>query len=130
MKTRIITLVCSIAALLHSHADDALEKNSDIVDTKLYGKATAVVRVWVKSSEGGSKYHWVNVLNHATIKQPKASKLPAEMRIAYYSFGRGLPEGFATLYLVRYGHKDWKLLEIFDPKTKTYSKGYSHHSKK
>ncbi len=118
--------------LVVAKADEVFEKNKDILDRNLYERATVVVRVLVKSDGAGSKYYWADILNHITLKAPTGIKIPTELQVAYQSIGQGLPTGFATLYLEYYNPDNpefgWKLVEQFDPKTKTLSKGYSHHS--
>jgi|GEM_PF-2985667 len=113
-------------------SEAAFELNKDIVDPDLYRRAEVVIRVMVLSEGVGSQYWWPDVLNHATIKAPNGVAIPAKLQVACYSNGTGLPLGFATLYLVRYNpeHSEygWKLLEDFDPISKAYKKGYSHHS--
>ena len=126
------TIALSLIFIAVSMADDMFEKNKDVLDQSLYNKATVVVRVWVKSPGEGSKYHWVNTLNHATLKAPKGVKIPAELKVAHQSSGLGLPNGFATLYLEYYNPEKpelgWKLVERLNSKTKQLTKGYSHHS--
>lgn len=128
----LVTIIFSIILLASSQADETFEKNKDILDKPLYEQATAVVRVWIKSDDGGSKYHWVNTLNHATLKAPKGIKISPKLKVAYKSSGKELPSGFATLYLEYYNPNKpelgWKLIEIQDAKSKLYSKGYTHHS--
>ncbi len=142
MKTFLITLCKEIKPLTTfmlclmffavARADEAFEKNKDILDRGLYDAATVVIRVWVKSEGEGSKYYWADVLNHATLKAPEGTKIPEEFKVAYQSIGQGLPTGFATLYLEHYNPEKpefgWKLVEHYDPKTKKLLKGYSHHS--
>ena len=128
------TILLSMMLLAVAKADKAFEKNKDILDRGLYDAATVVIRVWVKSASGGSKYYWADVLNHATVKAPQGTKIPTEFKVAYQSVGQGLPKGFATLYLELYNPDKpefgWKIVERYDPSTKKLSRGYSHHSQK
>jgi hypothetical protein len=128
------TILLSMMLLAVAKADEAFEKNRDILDRGLYDAATVVIRVWVKSEGEGSKYYWADVLNHVTVKAPQGTKIPTEFKVAYQSVGQGLRKGFATLYLELYNPDKpefgWKLVERYDPSTKTLSRGYSHHSQK
>jgi len=83
----LVTIICSFILPASSQADEIFDKNKGILDKALYEQATAVVRVWIKSDEGGSKYHWVKTLNHATPKAPKGKKISPELKVAYKSFG-------------------------------------------
>jgi hypothetical protein len=115
-------------------AADIPAEHQDIIDPAQFSEAELVIRVYVSSAGEGSKYWWVPVINHSTIKSPKPvpSDVGASMRVACLSSGPGLPTGFATLYLVRYNpdHPEygWKLLERPATQTTPALLGYSHHS--
>ena len=109
-------------------------EHRDITDPAQFSKAELVIRVYVSGAGEGSKYWWVPVINHSTIKSPKPvpSDVGASMKVACLSDGQGLPIGFATLYLVRYNpdHPEygWKLLERPATQATPALPGYSHHS--
>jgi len=132
MKTIVIAMIQLLMGCCYA-SNTNFERYKDILDADLYRRAEAVIRAQVLSPGIGSKYLWTDVKNLSTIKAPKGVVIPAKLQIAFESSGIGLPLGFATLYLARYNpdHPEygWRLLEDYDPNTKSYLKGYSHHSK-
>jgi hypothetical protein len=84
-------------------------------DSRLYAKASAVIRAKVVERGGGSKYWVTKVKLLEVFKKPEGAMLPSEFWLYHYSFGSGIPDGILTLYLVPYNKIDpgfaWKLFE-------------------
>jgi hypothetical protein len=87
--------------------------DSSAVDPNKVQKAEVVLRVKLRSSEGGSKYIWENVEVLQVFKNKSGYAFRKNLSVAHYSWKAGIPEGTCTIYLERYNPKRndlWKLL--------------------
>ena len=84
-------------------------------DQDLAKQVQLVLRINNNGFGEGSKYIWTEADVIAVIKNKTSQPIPARIKIAFYSFGKGLPGGKSTVYLIPYNSSDpspgWTLFE-------------------
>ena len=115
MKT-LLTILALVASVARAADQDPAEKR--LFDARKAEKAEAVLRVKPIGGGAGSKYILCKVKVLGVFKNKTESTFKdREIRLAYYSFGAGLPGKECTIYITHYNKGNpkaaglWKLVE-------------------
>ena len=118
-----LILLLTVSAILLAYSWPASPYDQDLAK-----QVQLVLRINNNGFGEGSKYIWTEADVIAVIKNKTSQPIPARIKIAFYSFGKGLPGGKSTVYLIPYNSSDpslgWKLFEQRIDSELTA--GYSH----
>jgi len=99
---------------------------NETVDTKLAKSAEVILRVRCTEQGEGDKYHWQTVKIIKVLKNESDYTFKDILKVAHYSWEKGIPLGISTIYLERYNLSRNDLWKLMGGKAET---GVSHHNK-
>ena len=79
-------------------------------------KVPVVVRVNLKQTHGGDKFHTSTVQVIRVFKNETKEEIPQTLEISYLCWGHGIPSGMSTLYLVHHNQNkpEWGF-KLYEP---------------
>jgi hypothetical protein len=92
-------------------------------DPKMAARATVVLRVRLTGLGEGSKYIWQTVEPLDVIKNESKQTFAGPLKVAHYSWAKGVPSGVSTVYLAHYNKTRGDLWKLVDGKAES---GVSH----
>lgn len=96
------------------------------IDNSLAKKAAVVLRIECnKAVDLCDKYCVQQVKIIKVLKNETNYSVPDIIRVAYYSWEKGIPMGISTIYVEKYGPAGSNLWKLIGGKAKT---GVSHHT--
>ena len=105
-----LILLLTVSAISLAYFWPASPYNQDLAK-----QVPLVLRINNNGFGEGSKYHWTEADVISVIKNKTDQPIPARIKIACYGFGKGLPGGKSTVYLIPFNSSDpslgWKLFE-------------------